>query len=623
MCNMVPLKINCGLLLVKAALCFLLCASSCSALMGPGARKLQGSFPAGESSWEKIEVHVSQQRLRTLLQSSPTMQDNGTSLILAAERTARKDPLENWRTYLGGWNIRDKHYWASVGSTATGAWIVALLWAFLGFVVVLGLCCCFCCRRSSSHNLGGRTGSGRATVLLFVPVIILTVLAIIGCGLLYNKTILWNRDMGRTLDVVEDEASKASMTLRNVSTELRTLSQSQIAGATLTTEQQDQLNQRVAEINQSANDLDFKAKDNSRKIRRALSYVRFSIIVVSALMLLLALLGLISLLLGFSNVVYTLVIVGWILLLCTWILVGVGLILDNATQDTCAAMKDWLLRPAGGTTMDDILPCADLQVANRALARSKEAVNSIVDYANKNAIKKFNEAAAGSGGFVQPLGTVCSPYGPSPAFVLTPCPAGQIDLNTAVTELGKYVNVSTALTQENYNLMRSAVDTVDRLVILSSALQNLTSCSNVRNAVVRISSEYCSPLHSSLKGQWVGLLLISVSCSILVLLWLYCVSQRGRGRTDLPTGAIVKGGPHGGAPPRSAPASVAPALPKGVASAPLAPRSPRKVVPPPPPRSPHKYMGDAPAYEQLPHPSRLPHPPPSAPKMPGYYEHNV
>lgn len=35
-----------------------------------------------------------------------------SSLILAKSRTDRKDPLNNFARYTGGWNITNKHYWA-------------------------------------------------------------------------------------------------------------------------------------------------------------------------------------------------------------------------------------------------------------------------------------------------------------------------------------------------------------------------------------------------------------------------------------------------------------------------------------------------------------------------------
>lgn len=33
-------------------------------------------------------------------------------LALAAQRTYRKDPLNDFKKYTGGWNISNRHYWA-------------------------------------------------------------------------------------------------------------------------------------------------------------------------------------------------------------------------------------------------------------------------------------------------------------------------------------------------------------------------------------------------------------------------------------------------------------------------------------------------------------------------------
>lgn len=34
------------------------------------------------------------------------------SVALAAQRTFRKDPLNGFQKYTGGWNISNRHYWA-------------------------------------------------------------------------------------------------------------------------------------------------------------------------------------------------------------------------------------------------------------------------------------------------------------------------------------------------------------------------------------------------------------------------------------------------------------------------------------------------------------------------------
>ena len=38
--------------------------------------------------------------------------DEYSYVVLAAERTQRKDPLNGFKRYTGGWNISDRHYWS-------------------------------------------------------------------------------------------------------------------------------------------------------------------------------------------------------------------------------------------------------------------------------------------------------------------------------------------------------------------------------------------------------------------------------------------------------------------------------------------------------------------------------
>ncbi|MFS7914798.1 putative transmembrane protein [Helianthus anomalus] len=38
--------------------------------------------------------------------------NENVSLVLAQERTTRKDPLDKFKIYRGGWNITESHYWA-------------------------------------------------------------------------------------------------------------------------------------------------------------------------------------------------------------------------------------------------------------------------------------------------------------------------------------------------------------------------------------------------------------------------------------------------------------------------------------------------------------------------------
>ena len=49
---------------------------------------------------------------RYLLKARNAEPAQNSSLTLAAERTHRKDPLDDFNYYKGGWNIREKHYFS-------------------------------------------------------------------------------------------------------------------------------------------------------------------------------------------------------------------------------------------------------------------------------------------------------------------------------------------------------------------------------------------------------------------------------------------------------------------------------------------------------------------------------
>ncbi|GMN45482.1 hypothetical protein TIFTF001_014673 [Ficus carica] len=82
------------------------------------------------------------------------------SLVLAAERTRRKDPLDGFKTYTRGWNISERHYWASVGFTAVPLFAIAAVWRDYG-------------------------NSQTAYTLSLIFLILFSIAAIAGCVVLY------------------------------------------------------------------------------------------------------------------------------------------------------------------------------------------------------------------------------------------------------------------------------------------------------------------------------------------------------------------------------------------------------------------------------------------------------
>ncbi|XP_054782601.1 uncharacterized protein LOC129289864 [Prosopis cineraria] len=116
--------------------------------------------------------------------------DNST-FILAAERTRRIDPTNNFQYYEAGWNIIDSHYYASLLYSGAPPLYVAAIW-FSGVIVffIIALCCCCCCRNNKSRSSYSRTvyWGSLTYIVLFLLV------AIVGGALLYTGQANFQRD---------------------------------------------------------------------------------------------------------------------------------------------------------------------------------------------------------------------------------------------------------------------------------------------------------------------------------------------------------------------------------------------------------------------------------------------
>ncbi|CAN1287839.1 hypothetical protein LINPERPRIM_LOCUS19743 [Linum perenne] len=145
--------------------------------------------------------------------SEPPVEEASSPIVaLAAERTYRKDPLDSFKRYNGGWNISERHYWASVGFTAAPLFLVGLIW-FLGFGIclLLGCLCHFCCKKKI-HGY-----SRIAYAISLICLVLFSIAAIIGCIVLYNGQGKFHRSTTQTLEYVVSQADSTVENLKNVS----------------------------------------------------------------------------------------------------------------------------------------------------------------------------------------------------------------------------------------------------------------------------------------------------------------------------------------------------------------------------------------------------------------------
>lgn len=445
-------------------------------------------------------------------------------LILAASRTDRPDPLNKLRKYKGGYNISSKHYGASVGYTGLPAWILALVWAALGLILLFTLCCLCCCCRHRKHEYShGRLGY----ILPVIALVIFTLAAIAGSILLYYAERQFNRELSNTLNYVVNVSESTESDLRGVQSTLTNVQRfvGGNSGAEIAS-----LN---VQLNNTANDLQDKTVDNRKKIKDAINAVRIVLIVVAAVMLALVLLGLLFSSLGVRFVVYILVLLGWILVIGTWILCGIFIFLDNGVGDTCLAMQEWVDSPSANTSLDKFLPC-DGAASARAFADSETYTNQIVNTTNTFINSPINVNISLS---TPPDVLIYNQTGP---FVPTLCNTTQcannaVTLAAAPTVWRNFLCTVNAngtcitpgrLTPQIYSQLTNLSSAAESLTTGAVILGNAANCTFVRDVFTNIHDHRCHDLRKHAKWIWIGLILVSAGNMLSILLWIVFIRRK-------------------------------------------------------------------------------------------------
>ncbi|XP_059592092.1 uncharacterized protein LOC100243982 [Vitis vinifera] len=458
------------------------------------------------------------------------------TLVLVAERTKRKDPLSHFKQYTGGWNISNKHYWASVGFTAFPMFLIAGIWYVVFGVFLLVIFFCYCCCPRPLH---GYSRACYAVTLVFL--VIITIAAMLGGAALYTSQFEFNRTIGRTLAYVVHQAESATETLRNVSNYFDAAKQIRVENKLLPPGVQNSITQLQKQINDTANQLATKTSDNLDGIRHVVNAVRLTVIIVTAAMLALSLLGFCK---PTEPHIFYSVFNFWRAVSCvhvskrsmsensfphssiliTLILttnVYVFVLMESVAGDTCLAMDEWVQNPIAHTALDDILPCVDAETAQDSLSKAKDVTYQVLSIVNL-AVDVSN-ADPGAGPLV-PL--LCNPFF---ASVGQACPPDAVDLKDATQVWKKYVCEDSKndecvskgrLSPSLYSAMTMAVNVSYGFYYYSPFLVDLADCDFVRQSFVTISKDHCPGLQSQSKWMYIGLVVVSAAVMISSIFWI-------------------------------------------------------------------------------------------------------
>ncbi|KAK7308258.1 hypothetical protein VNO77_41860 [Canavalia gladiata] len=498
-----------------------------SALSPNGSATHSMKFILGEENLGAWKNEVTQVAL------APAPRTEAT-LVLAANRTDRPDILRRFRLYRGGWDIANRHYWASVGFTGAAGFILAVLWFIsFGLALVIHRCCGW------GINIKDE-GSNHLQRICLMLLLLFTCVAATGCIVLSFGQDKFHGEALDTLHYVVNQSDYTVKTLRNVTEYLSLAKSINVAQMLLPSDIMDDIDNLNVDLNTAADTLSEKTNENSVKIRKVFNAVRLALIMMATMMLLLALIGLVLSILGYQHAILVFVISGWLLVATTFILCGVFMILNNTISDTCMAMGEWVENPHAESALSNILPCVDQRTTNKTLFQSKQVVTNIVSVVNQFI---YNTADASpsqgnmnyynqSGPAMPPL---CYPF--DSQFRQRQCTTQEVSSANAssvwkkyeckVSEYGICTSVG-RVTPQIYMELVAAVNESYALEHYTPLLLSLQNCNFVRDTFKEITSSYCPPLNHYLKVINVGLGLISIGVLLCLVLWILYANRPQR-----------------------------------------------------------------------------------------------
>ncbi|KAG6523823.1 hypothetical protein ZIOFF_013710 [Zingiber officinale] len=477
---------------------------------------------------------------RRLVAEAPVTK-NGTvensTFILAAEKTYRKDPLNGYKHYTGGWNISDQHYWAvsstffphalsfesslkssclnlqSVGFTAAPLFAISIAW-FLGFGLVLFfICCCLCFCRRRNHSY-----SRVAYALSLILLILFTCAAIIGSGVLYKGQGMFHNSTSKTLEYVVGQANLTADNLHKFSSSLAAAKKVGVDQVFLPADVQMKIDTIQRKLNSSANELSSKTMENSKKIQIVLDTVRLDLIIIAAVMLGLAFLGFL-----FS-------------------IFGLQFLVSIVVGDACVAMDQWVDHPHSHTALDDILPCVDATTANESMYRSKEVTFQIVNVVNQviSNVSNGNFPPVLAPLYYNQSGplvpALCNPFNAD--MSTRACAKGEVNFLNSSTVWKSYICEITSvngndvcttvgrLTPSIYNQMTAATNVSKGLYLYGPFLLQLADCTFVRDTFSSLSENNCPGLELYSAWTYIGLVMVSTAVMLSLIFWVIYARER-------------------------------------------------------------------------------------------------
>ncbi|CAL2267476.1 unnamed protein product [Prunus armeniaca] len=426
----------------------------------------------------------------------------------------RPDPLSHLKSYNGGYDLKNKHYWASAAFTGVHGYVIAGVWLICGLVFMI--CTAFLKNSSIRSSCPIKDFLDRHFIFIFMLALLFTILAIVASSLALVENQRSMKTTDKLKGAILSQAQNARRTIRKVTNAMRHMQYLLLPYDPALVMSFNMTSRRLGKDSQN---IQLFLDKNGRTIDRVLQtpYVVHLVVVAVNLVLLVSAL---------------------VLLLLHWY---PGLVVF--AKDTCSALEDFQ-QNSHNSSLSSILPCLDPERSEKLMGQIGYTIHSFInqlnskvtEIANSLGIDEQNDDLVG-------LLRICNPFSgpPNYSYIPSSCsdaiPVGK--LPEAISGITCYLNdMETCrkngklISRASYNMAWAYSHSVQDFLDIYPTLLSLSECSFVKDGISDVVSQHCRPFKTALRLLWASMLSLAIFMVFLVAVLVTKVFQdRGRSFT--------------------------------------------------------------------------------------------
>ncbi|XP_030538960.2 LOW QUALITY PROTEIN: uncharacterized protein LOC115747066 [Rhodamnia argentea] len=444
----------------------------------------------------------------------------------------RPDPSRHFKCYYGGYDLQNKHYWASAAFTGVHGYVIAGAWMLsgLGFGIFI---------LSKGASTSSTDPSDLQRVVVISLMLLLTLLAIVASGCVLAANQRSHHRMRRLKETILKAGDDAHRTIRRIITTMMGMEYLLLPYEPAVSFR---LNLTTHQLRKESRVIEQFVQTNGRSIDLAIqtSYIAHIVIVAVNMVLLTGVIVL--LLLHWHPGLVMIILFCWILTTLCWVITGIDFFLHTFAEDTCSAFQGYVQNPKKNS-LTTILPCMDSSYSDQLMTEIGSTIYNFFALLNAKTTVLYRSLGIGDlGNELTGVLKICEPFSGPPNYSYMPgnCSKDDIPVGDLPNVLapftcyqgnspGKCKSEGKFVPESAYYMACAYSRSIQGLIDMYPDLKGLSECSFVKDRFEEAVLHQCRPFRASTRRLWSSMLALSIVMVALVLAWVVKACQdRGR-----------------------------------------------------------------------------------------------